>query len=733
MHQPPPIHLRLNTRLVFCLILTIGLLATLAYTLPGLLEHNTRYDEQIDQRLEQLQQRNDVPVEVKRDLRQEITAISEARAVESRGQLIVVLVLICGVIVVASLLQWVVGRSIVQPLLKLHQTVRQLESGDYSARAKLKTGDEIESLANAFDRLAGNIEQNREELQQKNRRLSEQQESLREMNEQLEQRVDAQTEKLQDTLQKEEAERTKLEKIIARMPDGLILLNERGSIIRANTAALEILGHRKMESIQNWIDQTPGAFAFRRVDHETIAWEEFPFNRAFRGEGFSNQVLYVRRPDNSTRLVSFSGGGVLGQGLGGTQLSVCIFRDVTEELALRTELEEKNLQLNEAAKAKDEFLAQLSHELRTPLTPIVTSAQLLQMEDKFDEEDRRDLQVIERNALALSRMIDELLSLSAIMNAKLRLQREMTELNALLRDVIAGVKPAMERKGQSCRLEPLDAELKLNLDPGRITQVLTNLLNNAVKYSDEGGRFVVRLRLDREEVRIAVQDDGVGMNQRELNEIFGMFHQTRAAVSRGASGLGIGLSIAKSLAELHSGRIEAESDGPGKGSTFTLVLPLKPNQIESATSNDVPKKASQREQDRRLLRGRRVLLIEDSADTIDALARILGRRECQVSKASSGAEAIRVAQREHPDIILSDLGLPDMDGLELIRKLRADGNEDAVAVSLSGRGREEDVRHALSAGFDAHLVKPVDIAELDSCLARALNQRSNGHKLPVDA
>ncbi|MEM1058039.1 MAG: ATP-binding protein [Verrucomicrobiota bacterium] len=715
MQKPLAIH----TRMILCLILTVGLLAALAFSLPGILAHNTRYEDEVARRVEALAG-TDLSPERRQELRSEVASLQAAHAGQRDDQVMTIWILMAVVMVLAGFMQWAVGRSIVQPLVKLRAAVRRLQDGNFSSRAKLKTGDEIEGLGDAFDRMAASIEQSREELEDKNRTLSQQQEDLREMNEQLEQRVDAQTEKLQVTLLKEEAERTKLETIITRMPDGLLLLNERGTVIRANQAALTILGHRNLGSVQDWIDRAPGAFAFRRLDHETIPWEEFPFNRAFRGEGFSNQVLYVRRPDNSTRLVSFSGGAVVGQGLGGTQLSVVIFRDVTEELALRKELEETNLQLNEASRMKDEFLAQLSHELRTPLSPIVASAQLMQMEESLEEEDRHALAVIERNALALSRMIDELLSLSSLMNAKLRLERAPVSLNEWLRETVDGVRPGLERRGQSCEVAYLDEDLRLNVDAARLTQVLANLLNNASKYSDEGSAIAVRLLRANEQVRVTVEDRGVGLNQHELNEIFQMFHQTRSALGRGVSGLGLGLSIAKSLAELHGGGIEARSEGPGQGSAFTLWLPLAPNRVESTAETAPPARAAEKPE-RHLLRGRRVLLVEDSTDTIEVLARILRRRQCQVLTATSAKEALETARREHPEIILSDLGLPDMDGLELIRALRAEpGNGDLVAVSLSGRGRDVDRRQSLAAGFDAHLVKPVEMTVLDRCLAEAL-------------
>jgi PAS domain S-box-containing protein len=680
-------------------------------------------------------------------LRQDLASLERQQREETEGRLLLMWIGVGVIIFFTLIIARVMATSIVRPIQQLNAAVRRLQSGDYTARADLRTGDELETLADAFNQMADSILQNRSELEFKNQRLSEQQGRLQDMNAELERRVTEKTEQLKKTLDQAQAEQAKLEAIIERMPDGLVLIDKQGRFVGANDAALRILGHRDLPSAQDWMERSPRSFAFRFLNHETVPLDEFPFFRAFRGESFSNYTVYLRRPDNQTRLVSFSGGPAIGQGLGGTSLSLCIFRDVTEELALRKELEEKNLKLGEASRLKDEFLATLSHELRTPLTPIISCAQLLRTEARLSADDIDIVAMIERNAKSLSRMIDEMLDLSAIMNSKLHLNLEMTEMNEWVRRTIAPLRPAWEAKGLTCQIKPSPEPIRLAVDPARLTQVLTNLVTNAIKYTDQGGAITISVTLatPQGEAHVSVQDSGIGLSKREIDEIFNIFHQTRTSLARRSGGLGIGLSVARSLAELHGGGIVATSEGPGLGSTFTLWLPLESSVLEEV-SEGVREK---REVEARpapsmephgsllvlngsrttLLRGRRILLVEDSVDTLNALRRILERRECQVLTARSGIEGLAQAERGRPEIIISDIGLPEMDGLELIRRIRAAPDlRDVIAISLSGAGREQDRQGALEAGFNAHLLKPIDITELDNALVEALARKSEfGH------
>lgn len=398
-----------------------------------------------------------------------------------------------------------------------------------------------------------------------------------------------------------------------------------------------------------------------------------------------------------------------------------------QRVELKTkELEDKNQALNEAARLKDEFLATLSHELRTPLTPIISCTHLLSTAPELGPDDIKSVQVIDRNARALSRMIDELLDLSIVTNRKLRLVRERTEMNEWTRGVVETTRPVWRKKGLKVTFEPEDKPVVLEIDAMRLAQVVTNLMTNAIKYTDKGGSVTVRLISKDDGVRIAVTDTGAGLTQSEIERIFEMFHQSRTPHTQGVGGLGVGLSVARSLAELHGGGLLADSPGPGKGATFTLWLPQLTD--SRAVDFSVPSLTPLPDVvDRRLLRGRRILLVEDSVDTREALERIFVRRACEVTTAGSGEEALEMVKRTPPEIIISDVGLPGISGLEFMAELRKHPEwQDVVAIALSGLGREKDIRGATEAGFDAHLLKPVDMSVLDKTLADALQKRANG-------
>lgn len=389
------------------------------------------------------------------------------------------------------------------------------------------------------------------------------------------------------------------------------------------------------------------------------------------------------------------------------------------------ELADKNQKLSEAARLKDEFLATLSHELRTPLTPVISCAHLLATDPALDTAQLRNVQVIDRNARALSRMIDELLDLSAVINHKLRLDRERTEMNEWARATLEALRPIWHKKDLQLVFYPSDQPVQLDIDPTRLAQVLTNLVTNAIKYTNPPGSITVRLTTSSDEMRIAVTDTGAGLNRHEIGQIFEMFHQSRTPHTQNVGGLGVGLTVARSLAELHGGGLLAESPGPGQGATFTLWLPTHPSLTTSQTlslGNDSPPPLATAS-NRSLLRGRRILIVEDSTDTREALERIFQRRECQVTTASSAEQALDLVLRETPEIVISDIGLPGMSGLELMTKLRARPEfQDLIAIALSGLGREQDIKAASAAGFTTHLLKPVDITVLDQTLLDALKK-----------
>ena len=531
-----------------------------------------------------LDQLNLVTGQVEVEVQTALAGLKAQEVDETNGRVSLMWTVVFTVIAVTILIQLLLANSIIGPIQALGTVVKRLQSGDYTARAHLRSGDEIESLGETFNAMAENIVLNQQELQEKNERLSVQQEALRNANVGLEERV---------------AEKT----------------------------------------------------------HE---------------------------------------------------------------------LEDKNQKLNEAARLKDEFLATLSHELRTPLTPVISCAHLLGTDFKLDSDQQKNVQIIDRNARALSRMIDELLDLSSVMNRKLRLVREQTEMNEWTRATLETQRPAWEKKGLTLTFLPEGKPVQLQIDPTRLAQVLTNLITNAVKYTDSRGKIAVKLVASKEEVRIAVTDTGVGLTQQEIKQIFEMFHQSRTRRTQSVGGLGVGLTVARSLAELHGGGLLAESPGPGQGATFTLWLPRRINLTTSQTVDISPsaRATPPSDLDRKILKGKRMLLVEDSEDTREKLQRILQRRECVVMVAASGEEALELARRDPPEIIISDIGLPGISGLEFMTQWRAQsGGRKVVAIALSGLGREQDIQGAAQAGFDVHLLKPVDIATLDETLIRALSKR----------
>ena len=524
---------------------------------------------------------NQVTDQVRAEVQTSLANLQESEASEAKGRVSLMWTMVLPVMVFIIILQLIVSNSIIGPIQSLATAVRRLQNGDFTVRAHIRSGDEIESLGETFNAMAENILRNQQELEEKNAGLSAHQEALSHANAGLEERV---------------AEKTR-------------------------------------------------------------------------------------------------------------------------------ELEDKNQKLNAAARLKDEFLATLSHELRTPLTPVISCAHLLGTDPKLDPDELKNVHAIERNARALSRMIDELLDLSAVMNRKLRLMPERTEMNEWIRATLETLQPAWEKKELEVTFIPHPEPVELEIDPTRLAQVLTNLINNAVKFTDVRGKITIRLTLSDDEVRIAVTDNGAGLNRHEIGQIFEMFHQSRTRRTESVGGLGVGLTIARSLAELHGGGLLAESPGPGQGATFTLWLPRLKG-IAAVHFSPPSQTASPMTVDRTLLRGRRILLVEDSVDTREALERIFQRRECQVRTASSGEEALELALREPPEIILSDIGLPGMSGLEFMTRLRAQPHmRQVIAIALSGLGREQDTQAAIHAGFDAHLLKPVEIPVLDQTLVEALQKR----------
>ncbi len=373
-------------------------------------------------------------------------------------------------------------------------------------------------------------------------------------------------------------------------------------------------------------------------------------------------------------------------------------------------------QLRKANKAKDEFFSTLSHELRTPLTPILGWTHLLKPFAELDPLLAQGIDTIERNAKQLSELIKDLLDLTRIISNKIEIERAPTDLAALVRTAVAQMLPQAEARAITVETSLPDEPIVSAVDPMRVQQVISNLLGNAVKFTPEGGRASVLLRRDSggpgvpASVVIEVIDTGIGIDSEFLPFIFERFTQAHEGIDRRFGGLGLGLAITRAIVELHGGKVTAQSEGPGRGSRFTVRLPITSSRAVDEQEDSSESVADDREtQDL----GLRVLVIEDSLDTLNMLKLWLGTFGCEVSIAAEAMEGVRLATEQPPDLIISDIGMPDVDGYELMRVLRkTPGVEEVPAIALTGYAREEDRELALAAGYNAHISKPASMGRL---------------------
>jgi signal transduction histidine kinase/CheY-like chemotaxis protein len=407
-------------------------------------------------------------------------------------------------------------------------------------------------------------------------------------------------------------------------------------------------------------------------------------------------------------------------------------RQQAEELRLAmTEAETARRTAEEANRIKDEFLATVSHELRTPLNAMMGWAQLLQV-NKVNESDpekrRHGLETILRNARLQAHLIDDLLDVSRIITGQMRLDIRQVDLVPVIEAAVESVRPAAEARQIRIRrlLDPLAGPVAG--DPARLQQVAWNLLSNAVKFTPKGGRVEVRLERVNSHVEFIVADTGVGISPEFLPHVFDRFRQLDSSSTRKHGGLGLGLSIVRHLVEIHGGTVRVKSGGDGQGTTFIVDLPLSvahltPGPGEEARVHPRASDASGPPGDDPApdLKGIRVLVVEDEESARETLRQILEHCGAEVHSVTSAAEALEELERRRPDVLLSDIGLPGEDGYSLIRRIRAlppERGGKIPAAALTAFARSEDRRRALVAGFQMHLAKPVDMAELTAVVAR---------------
>ena len=367
--------------------------------------------------------------------------------------------------------------------------------------------------------------------------------------------------------------------------------------------------------------------------------------------------------------------------------------------------------LRSADRRKDEFLATLGHELRNPLAPILNSLEILKLSGAFD--DARMLQacaVMERQVHHLNRLVDDLLEVSRITRGVIEVKKEPVDLTAILRAAIETSRPVLDNLRHQLVVDLAEESMSVGGDPVRLTQVFANLLNNAAKYTNHGGEITISSRRENGDAVISVKDNGIGIPPSQLGQVFDMFMQVDRSTRRSQGGLGIGLTLVRSLVAMHGGSVEARSDGAGLGSEFIVRLPLT---IDATVSG-------MRRRQLEPLPARRILIVDDSRDGGESLAMLLRVLGAEVALAHGGRTALECVETFKPDVVLLDIGMPGMDGYEVARRIRANpANRDISLIALTGWGQEEDRRRSVAAGFNHHLVKPADIEQLRHLLTVA--------------
>lgn len=376
--------------------------------------------------------------------------------------------------------------------------------------------------------------------------------------------------------------------------------------------------------------------------------------------------------------------------------------DLEQRIEERTaELTRLNAELAEANRAKDVFLATLSHELRTPLTPVVGWIKLLRSGTLDEKSVLQALDAIERNAWLQSRLIDDLLDTSRIATGKLHFEPKPTDLNVVVKAAVDTVRASAAARNIELSMSLWPSSLVVMGEPVRLQQIAWNLVSNAIKFTDSGGKVTVTTGFSDKQAHLVVADTGVGIDSEFLPHVFDRFRQADGSTSRRHGGLGLGLAIADALAKMHGGRLEARSEGQGLGSCFTLRVSLA--MTEKIAAEIVEEKVHS-------LQGLDVLIVEDSEDTLTLLGAIFAREGANVTTASSAAEALHQAVLKRPSIIVSDIGMPETDGYQLLEQMRLiPGLSGVPAIAISGYASEEDREHALAAGYMALVPKPIDV------------------------
>jgi PAS domain S-box-containing protein len=520
-----------------------------------------------------------------------------------------------------------------------------------------------------------------------------------------------------DVTAQREAEREKsrqlivartLAAIVETSDDAIVSKNLDGIILSWNAGAERIFGHTA--------DQAIGKHISLIIPPERSNEEDEIIARLRAGERVDHFETERIKSNGERIAVSLSISPIVnaeGEVVGASKIA----RDISERRRAEDQLRALAADLEETDRRKDEFLATLSHELRNPLAPIRNSAQVLRHWKEADEGVVESAsRLLERQVTQLSRLVDDLLDMSRITRGKIELRRERVDLGGVVRHAADAARAQFDEMNQELTVVMPDAPVILYADPTRLAQVFGNLLNNASKFTDRRGHVTLGVAQQDGEVEIKVRDDGIGIAPAELTKVFEMFTQLDTSLDRSRDGLGIGLTLVKTLVELHGGTISVRSDGKGRGSEFTVRLPaLKGHE----PADEAPIASS-------AVASRRILIVDDNMDGAESLSMLLRFTGNETRVEHDGEAALKAGEQFMPDVVLLDIGLPGMSGYDVARRIREQPWGQRIAlVAITGWGQEEDRSQSRNAGFDAHMVKPVAPDELAQVLARLT------HELPA--
>ncbi|MCW5656470.1 MAG: response regulator [Burkholderiaceae bacterium] len=558
----------------------------------------------------------------------------------------------------ALLLSAWLQRAVTRPILEVADAARSvLQGGDFTVRARKTSEDEIGALADAFNRML-------QEIHQRNTALAESEQRFR---------------------------------TIADSAPVLMWLNDASGAVFVNRAYLEFVG------AQRQLDVAGYDWTLHVHPDDRVAYVEAYRHAVTRAEPFAMEFRF-RRHDGAYRWMRSVAEPRLaadGECLGytGCTFDVHDARQAAEALQL-------------ADRRKDEFLATLAHELRNPLAPLLSSVALLKKSGISDPQLVWAREVMERQVRHMSRLLDDLLDVGRITSNKFELRRQRVSLASVVEAAVETSRPLLERARHRLQLKLPPDEVFVDADPVRLAQVFSNLLNNAARYTDEGGTIALGADCVDGRVTVSVTDNGIGIAPHDLPHLFELFSQSTPALQRAQGGLGIGLFLVKNLVELHGGTVTADSAGTGHGSVFSVELPVASLPAVAATHA--------RSGALRKPEALRILVADDNADAVDSLAALLLASGYDVRVARDGREAVEVARAFQPAVALLDVGMPRLNGYDVAQHIRAQPWGDGMRlIAITGWGQQDDRRRAMEAGFDGHLTKPAMLEDIERLISGA--------------